>query len=674
MKKIAALTIAALTTAILLSALCLQTASATFTDIDSSHNNYEAIIYLQENDILHGYGDGTFKPEKEVNRAEFLKIIIEGSGIETDKEDISLPFTDIDLTQWYVPYIKKAYAEGWVVGYDDGTFKPSQSINKVESLKILGEVQEWDLQTQIYQPPFQDTPSQEWYTKYIAYAQDHNYLEETGSYFYPADLMTRASISEIIYRTLTILPEIPESDTDTESDTNPNITLTDPIPDTFYQNEVYIFEGNINSENYDLVTFILNPDDENDSTKITFVQEVQNNHFEIPVHFRETGDFYIGILPGEEGVTTVEKISVLPSLPESNDSQSAPQAATSLRIDFENHKTFVDFTVPPNSLKKLHLTQGSEEITYISRQEIDSIEVYYPDFENFDEEQTSYYIETATIDSANPLEISSDFTKSSTKYFDATQHHFDLIVEDGITTDLPEFYTNLQDISFSGTINIPTQAEAYIIKPNGFVETSLLSASGTTSDYYGMNIIENGNFEFNYSSTQEGIYIVGILDKYGNALINHPLYLQDTIPLIPDYFDLNKRELFIQDFDLEELRQDLLYEINKSRFEHGLTAVSMTTSLNNLAQNHTTDMITNNFFGHINLQGQGPGDRAEEAGITAQISENIALDTSIQFAHQGLMRSPSHRSNILNSLWTSVGLGIELKDGSLYITEEFLPI
>ncbi|MBD3360359.1 hypothetical protein GF366_00995, partial [Candidatus Peregrinibacteria bacterium] len=178
-----------------------QTSHAEFKDVFHLHKNYDAIIYLQENDMIQGYPDNTFKPENKINRAEFLKIIMEGTDIPLDIQQ-NAPFSDINQNSWYAPYVKKAYKEGWISGYPDKTFKPEQTINKVEALKILGELQNWDIHYSITTAPYNDTPVSEWYTKYVAYAKNHNYLEEAGSTFSPENPMTRAKICEIIYRTL----------------------------------------------------------------------------------------------------------------------------------------------------------------------------------------------------------------------------------------------------------------------------------------------------------------------------------------------------------------------------------------------------------------------------------------------------------------------------------------
>lgn len=84
-------------------------------------------------------------------------------------------------------------------------------------------------------------------------------------------------------------------------------------------------------------------------------------------------------------------------------------------------------------------------------------------------------------------------------------------------------------------------------------------------------------------------------------------------------------------------------------------------------------MASNNYFSHINLKNQSPEDRRIAMGIPTPVSENIARDTSMEFAHNGLMRSGSHRKNILQKDWTTVGMGITQKNGYLHITEEFSP-
>lgn len=53
------------------------------------------------------------------------------------------------------------------------------------------------------------------------------------------------------------------------------------------------------------------------------------------------------------------------------------------------------------------------------------------------------------------------------------------------------------------------------------------------------------------------------------------------------------------------------------------------TALNNIAQAHSNDMITRNFFGHVNPDGDGPQQRATKAGITYGVGENVAMNLDL---------------------------------------------
>ena len=58
-----------------------------FSDVSEFDKNYDAIMYLYETNIIQGYDDGTYKPINYVNRAELLKILIEGEGLLPDNFD-----------------------------------------------------------------------------------------------------------------------------------------------------------------------------------------------------------------------------------------------------------------------------------------------------------------------------------------------------------------------------------------------------------------------------------------------------------------------------------------------------------------------------------------------------------------------------------------------------------
>jgi hypothetical protein len=115
----------------------------TFPDVGNDEIYKKGIEYLASEGILHGHPDGRFKPKDTINRAEMMKIIAEGAAIyygwpQTvfDAYENENCFPDVKAGQWYTKYICYGKANGWIVGYQDGRFKPNQTVSFVEGLKI----------------------------------------------------------------------------------------------------------------------------------------------------------------------------------------------------------------------------------------------------------------------------------------------------------------------------------------------------------------------------------------------------------------------------------------------------------------------------------------------------------------------------------------------------------
>jgi len=172
-----------------------------FYDVSQDNKNREAIIYLYEEEIIGGYPDNTFQSEKEINRAELIKILVEGVGITPEAADNNNCFTDV-ADEWYAPHICYAKSAGWIDGYPDGSFKPAQIVIKVEAIKMLLNIQDVSVADEVEEKPFADTPVEEWYTPYVSKAKELGILEESGRRFRPSYNMTRGGVSENLYRLL----------------------------------------------------------------------------------------------------------------------------------------------------------------------------------------------------------------------------------------------------------------------------------------------------------------------------------------------------------------------------------------------------------------------------------------------------------------------------------------
>jgi len=99
--------------------------------------------------------------------------------------------------------------------------------------------------------------------------------------------------------------------------------------------------------------------------------------------------------------------------------------------------------------------------------------------------------------------------------------------------------------------------------------------------------------------------------------------------------------------------------VNEHRKSVGCSALIEHKGLNILAQKHSEDMKTRNFFSHTNPDGKSPFDRMKDAGISYQSSgENIAKGQST--AEQVLnswLNSSGHKANIENCNYTHHGIG-----------------
>jgi S-layer family protein len=110
-----------------------------FSDVDGDHKNADEIANMAALGLIDGYPDRTFRPDAPVNRAEIAKMIVNANQIILGSEEMDMDNTDCfsDVSdEWFAPYICYAKDKGWVNGYEDGTFKPEQSVTRVEAIKM----------------------------------------------------------------------------------------------------------------------------------------------------------------------------------------------------------------------------------------------------------------------------------------------------------------------------------------------------------------------------------------------------------------------------------------------------------------------------------------------------------------------------------------------------------
>ncbi len=122
-----------------------------------------------------------------------------------------------------------------------------------------------------------------------------------------------------------------------------------------------------------------------------------------------------------------------------------------------------------------------------------------------------------------------------------------------------------------------------------------------------------------------------------------------------------------------DLEQKMLALVNKERANRGIQALTMNSGAQKVARAHSQDMFGRGYFSHYTPEGLSPFDRLHNGGVGyLSAGENLALAPNLIQAHNGLMNSPGHKANILDSSFNTVGIGII--DGGRYgimVTQDF---
>ena len=188
-----------------------QTAISTkspFKDIDNSFAR-EYVLSLYGSGIVHGYSDGTFRPDRSVSRIEFLKMAMIKMGRYSASGSTATGCIFVDAgADWQKPLLQTAYDDGIITGYteDDGslTFSPDLPITRAEALKILFNTASIDVSSAPETSSFVDVV-EPWMIPYIETAKSLSIINgqesANGPIFRPDDTLTRAESAKILFKT-----------------------------------------------------------------------------------------------------------------------------------------------------------------------------------------------------------------------------------------------------------------------------------------------------------------------------------------------------------------------------------------------------------------------------------------------------------------------------------------
>ncbi len=170
------------------------------------HKYERYILKLADMGIIKGYGDGSFRPNAPVSRAEMAKMVMMASNLETlpCDEDRNRFFADLD--DWQAPWVNAGYRMDIIEGYTSSAsgvrlFKPNNNVNRVEGVKLV--LAAFGRTPHGYDHNFESQYSDitGWMTMWIEDAFRIGLIEDANR-FYPGDAMTRGMAAKVIVKML----------------------------------------------------------------------------------------------------------------------------------------------------------------------------------------------------------------------------------------------------------------------------------------------------------------------------------------------------------------------------------------------------------------------------------------------------------------------------------------
>lgn len=113
-----------------------------FSDVDKDSPYYDAIEWAVEEGVVHGFSDNTFRPEQEVSRAEFLKLVLLRKYTQEEIDAFQVPqefLHDVSSGDWFYQYVYFALAHNIIQEYEDHDlllFLPYNSLSFLEANEI----------------------------------------------------------------------------------------------------------------------------------------------------------------------------------------------------------------------------------------------------------------------------------------------------------------------------------------------------------------------------------------------------------------------------------------------------------------------------------------------------------------------------------------------------------
>lgn len=176
-----------------------------FSDVSDDYWAVEDIRFVYENGIMNGDTEGDFRPNDPITREEWAKVVLSAFTIDTD--DAECDFDDVDKSEWFYPFVAKAYMLGVINGYDEKNFGTGQTLTREDAVVMMYRMAQMARDIRAIQPAeltFADADNISDYALdavkiFVSAGVINGY--ESGE-FVPQGSITRAEAAKIIYSLL----------------------------------------------------------------------------------------------------------------------------------------------------------------------------------------------------------------------------------------------------------------------------------------------------------------------------------------------------------------------------------------------------------------------------------------------------------------------------------------
>jgi uncharacterized protein YkwD len=215
---------------------------------------------------------------------------------------------------------------------------------------------------------------------------------------------------------------------------------------------------------------------------------------------------------------------------------------------------------------------------------------------------------------------------------------------------IPRSYEPGQTVTLKGRVGARfSRSTLYLTKPDGKVEEKRLSTPF---------------FEVSFPLPSAGRYRVEVFGDGAPGPV-----VVSNVPLFVGIAEPDTITIAGKAVEPEEAEARALVLLNQARRTAGVAPVVPDPQLRELAIGHSSDMASNDFFGHVSPTTGSPEDRWRRSGVAlAAFGENVGTAPTPELIHEGLMESPGHRGAMLDPRFTHVGIGVEENSGGLVVT------